>query len=107
MKNSTNLKNSMTYSETIMYIVLFFMIIAILIIDPERASLFSYIYVPVMFGLICLGTGMAWKECNRSIGTACSSKNVINKITLRIKHYLESVSNDCLVWKPGPDFYWL
>ena len=50
---------------------------------------------------------MAWKECNSSINTACSSKNVINKITLRIKHYLDSVSNDCLAWKPGPDFYWL
>lgn len=32
---------------------------------------------------------------------------MINQITSNIKHYLESVSNDVLIWKPGQDFYWL
>lgn len=97
----------MTYSEIIMYVVLFFMIMTMVVVRPESGSIFQYTYLAAIFGVICFGTLMAWKECNRNLGNASSSKNLVNKITLKIKHYLESVSNDCLVWKPGPDFYWL
>lgn len=61
MGNSNRLKNAITYSEVIMYSLLSFIVIGMVILNPETGSNIQYWCLAAIFGVIVLGTLLAWK----------------------------------------------
>lgn len=107
MGSSVHIKNSITYSEIVTYTLICLILLIMVIFKQHSDSTSQYYFLAALLALIVVGSCMAWAECHRNIYKVSSSNNIAEKIQSQIKRYLESVSNDTLIWKAGPDFYWL
>jgi hypothetical protein len=90
-----------------MYVCLAFIIICVVSLQPDLHSYVSYLLFTLVLAVVFGGMGFAWMECKISLNQVCQPSNITSKIVEKLRNYLKSVSDQGLIWRIGPDFYWI